>query len=313
MKKHLSILSLFDGISCGQIALNKVIQDKYYYTWYSSEIDDGAIRITQHNYPDTIQIGDVRVLNKNMFPYPIDILMGGSPCQDLSIAGKRKGMKTIDNIEVTSLKQYIKLKNDGFQFIGQSHLFWEFVRLNKEIKPKYFILENVKMNEKWANIISEALGVDYVKINSSLVSAQNRLRYYWTNIPMSIPEDKGIMLSDIIPNAIGGYGKRSGWNKKTRTLLPMVGTTRKDGKSNTLVTKEGNTTKMMLSDGTISQIPIEVWEQLQTIPKGYTDIPGITLGQRKHGIGNGWTVDVITHILSSIPEFKKNKLILTHG
>ena len=296
-------VSLFDGISCGQVAFNKF--NAYdYYRWYSSEIDEDAIAITQHNYPNTIQLGDIRNVRGYMIPFKVNLLLGGSPCQDLSDAGKKKGMSTINNIEITSLDQYMDLKQKGYEFFGQSHLFWEYLRIKEEIMPEYFILENVRMSEKWAKVISDALGVDYIKINSSLVSAQNRLRYYWTNIPnVKLPEDKGILLSDIMPGAVAGYGVRSGWDPVNRKLLARKGTTRKDGKSNTLVTGEAPTTKAMMIDGSISTMPIEVWEKLQTLPEGYTNVPGIGITKRKHAIGNGWTVDVIEHILSHIPGF----------
>ena len=160
MKQHLVQLSLFDGISAGQLAMRRVLRSqKYHHTYYSSEVDKTAIMITNHNFPSTIQLGDVRHIRKDMIPYDVDIITGGSPCQNFSFAGKRKGMTTTENIMVKTLKQYLKLKKDGFQFEGQSYLFWEFVRLVKELKPKYFLLENVRMQKEWELISQEQITV----------------------------------------------------------------------------------------------------------------------------------------------------------
>lgn len=167
------VLSLFDGISCGQVALERAgIQvDEY----YASEIESRPIEITQKNYPNTIQLGDITKINSQDLPY-IDLIIGGSPCQGFSFAGKQLNF------------------NDD-----RSKLFFEFVRLVKELRPKYFLLENVKMKQEYQDVISEQLGVKPIEINSSLVSAQQRRRLYWTNIPNVIqPEDKKIYLKDII-------------------------------------------------------------------------------------------------------------------
>jgi len=169
----LNVLSLFDGMSCGQIALNRagIPYDKY----YASEIDKHAIKVTQHNYPDTIQLGSVIDIKGQDLP-KIDLLIGGSPCQGFSFAGKQ-------------------LNFDD----PRSKLFFEFVRLLKECKPKYFLLENVKMKKEYQDVITEHLGVEPIEINSNLLSAQNRKRLYWTNIPgVTIPSDKGILLKDIV-------------------------------------------------------------------------------------------------------------------
>jgi len=212
----MNVLSLFDGMSCGQQALERtgIKIDNY----YASEIDKHAISITQKNYPNTVQLGsvvnvDVHTLDK------IDLLIGGSPCQSFSFAGKRKGMSTKDEIEILSLEQYLQLKNQNFEFEGQSYLFWEYMRilndlrnLNPDIK---FLLENVMMGEKWEKVLSKAIGVNPIEINSSLVSAQNRRRLYWTNIGMKPaglfgdlesviiqPKDKGILLKDILESEV---------------------------------------------------------------------------------------------------------------
>ena len=204
----MNVLSLFDGMSCGQQALEKIglKVDKY----FASEIDKYAIQVTMANYPNTIQLGSVIDVNGYDLP-KIDLLIGGSPCQSFSFAGKRKGMSTKDEQEILTLEHYLQLKSDGYEFEGQSYLFWEYMRLLHEVKPKYFLLENVMMGEKWEKVLSKAIGVKPIEINSALVSAQNRRRLYWTNIGMESaglfgdlesiieqPKDKGILLKDIL-------------------------------------------------------------------------------------------------------------------
>jgi DNA (cytosine-5)-methyltransferase 3A len=204
----LNILSLFDGMSCGQQALERagIEVDNY----FASEIDKYAMQVTMANYPNTKQLGSV--VNVNGYDLPkIDLLIGGSPCQSFSFAGKRKGMATKCETEILTLNHYLELKSDGYEFEGQSYLFWEFMRLLNECKPKYFLLENVEMGDKWEKVLSKAIGVNGIHINSALVSAQNRKRIYWTNIGMqpgglfgdlvSIiekPKDRGILLKDIL-------------------------------------------------------------------------------------------------------------------
>jgi DNA (cytosine-5)-methyltransferase 3A len=288
-----NVLSLFDGISGMQIALDraKIEHDQY----YSSEIDNDAIKITQSHFPNTIQLGDVRNVKKLS---DIWLLSAGSPCKNLSLMGNRKGM------EATNYKQYLKLKERNYNFIGESHLFWEFIRLFKQIKPKYFLFENVKMSEYWENIITDELGVKPLEINSSLVSAQNRLRYYWTNIPgITIPRDKGIVLSDIIENAKGGHGKR-GRGKKNEIYVRHE-TTRKDQKSNCVCTKIGATGFVKMNNGHVRRLNVSELEMLQTLPENYTNVSGITNDARIRCIGNGWTIDVIKHLLMPLKKEKK--------
>ena len=202
------VLSLFDGMSCGQQALERI--GLKVDTYFASEIDKYAIQVTMANYPNTIQLGSVVDVNGYDLP-KIDLLIGGSPCQSFSFAGKRKGMSTKDEQEILTLEHYLQLKSEGYEFEGQSYLFWEYMRLLHEVKPKYFLLENVMMGEKWEKVLSKAIGVNAIEINSSLVSAQNRRRLYWTNIGMESaglfgdlesiiqqPKDKGILLKDIL-------------------------------------------------------------------------------------------------------------------
>jgi len=168
----MNVLSLFDGMGGAQLALRKagVKVDNY----YASEIDKYAVKVTKHNFPNTIHLGSVVDVKGSDLPQ-IDLLIGGSPCQGFSFAGKHLNF------------------NDP-----RSKLFFEYVRLLKELKPKYFLLENVKMKQESMDVITEALGVEPIFINSSLVSAQNRQRLYWTNIPFEMPTDKGILLKDIL-------------------------------------------------------------------------------------------------------------------
>jgi len=211
----MTVLSLFDGISCGRVALERaeISVEKY----YASEIDKYAIQVSERSYPDIIHVGDVRNINSDDYK-DVDMIIGGSPCQCFSFAGKRNGMTTTENVRVTSLEQYLQLKKDNFEFQGQSYLFWEYVRLLKNIHPKYFLLENVVMAQEWNDIISRTLGKIYpecfrqlemfevvrlepIQINSALVSAQNRKRLYWCNWKVEQPKDKNIILKDIIINA----------------------------------------------------------------------------------------------------------------
>ena len=169
------VLSLFDGISCGRLALERAgISVEVYY---ASEIDKYAISVSEKNYPDIIRLGDVREIDFTQFIGKIDLIIGGSPCQDLSIAKKnRQGLEG-----------------------EKSGLFWKFVEAVETIKPKYFMLENVaSMSKENKKIITDALGVEPVLINSALVSAQQRKRLYWCNWFVDQPEDKGILLQDIL-------------------------------------------------------------------------------------------------------------------
>jgi len=261
----MNILSLFDGISCGQVALERanIKIDKY----FASEIDKYAIQVTQKNYPNTIQLGDITKIKSENLP-KIDLLIGGTPCQGFSIAGKLLNF------------------NDE-----RSKLFFEFVRLLEECKPKYFLLENVRMKKEYQDIISKYLGVEPIKINSALVSAQNRVRLYWTNFSnIKQPKDKFISLSDIIPSAIGA-AKR---NQVTKNGIKPFLNIRKDNKSNCIVASYSKKLNGVIIDGKFRHLtPIEC-EKLQTVPINYTD--DISESQRYKMLGNGWTIDVIAHI-----------------
>tara|TARA_Y100000592_G_scaffold10387_1_gene14669 strand:+ start:965 stop:2038 length:1074 start_codon:yes stop_codon:yes gene_type:complete len=353
----MNVLSLFDGMSCGQIALNKA--GVKYDTYFASEVDKYAIKVAQANYPDTVQIGDVTQVDHTRLPFDgIDLLMGGSPCQGFSFAGKQ-------------------LNFDD----PRSKLFFEFVRLKDELKPKYFLMENVLMKQKSQDIISKYLGVKPVMINSSLFSAQNRKRLYWTNIPFdTMPTaDKGIVLQDILEDGIANeamtnklgkshcitarYNGAVWWNSIQRRQRTMVQVGEADnikgfdsikriyspnGKAPTLTTMQGGhrepkvaigrivnrrldengvrkdnqlelplSTQLEISDSDKSNClttvnkdnvvvegmqwrkltPLEC-ERLQTVPDNYTN--HVSNSQRYKMLGNGWTVDVIAHIMKGI-------------
>lgn len=201
----MNVLSLFDGMSCGRITLSElgIPVEKY----YASEVDKFAIKATMQNFPDTIQLGDVRELEVSRLD-KIDLIIGGSPCTNLSMSGKRKGLSTKEGMEVLDLQTYLELKENGFEFEGQSYLFWEYIRIYHELiergdNPKFF-LENVEMGKKWESVFNETMGRKGIHINSALVSAQNRRRIYWTDIHDDIPqpEDRGILLRDILEEEV---------------------------------------------------------------------------------------------------------------
>lgn len=235
-KKDLKVLSLFDGISGGQMALNGV--GARISTYLASEIDKDAIANTMHNFSKTVQLGSVTDINVDELveKYGVpDMLIGGSPCQSFSMSGKRKGMQTTEGENVYTLDRYLQLKREGFEFEGQSYLFWEYMRILMDLR-KYnpnilFFLENVEMENKWERCMSHAIGVQGVHINSALVSAQSRKRIYWSNIktktlpdtrlfpeedddnpfvmPLVItdipqPKDRNIMVADIIQDYVDG-------------------------------------------------------------------------------------------------------------
>lgn len=300
------------------------------------EIDKYAIKISQKNYPQIEQCGDVTTADFSQYA-GFDLVIGGSPCQGFSIAGKQLNFED-----------------------HRSKLYFEFERALREVKPKYFLLENVKMKKEYADIITQRLGVDCIEINSNLLSAQNRKRYYWTNINTIIPQDKGILLRDIVHETrkeefnLDSY--RVPFDKTLKILdkevtAGKIGYFRKDSQANRVYSIHGKgvtlcgeagggAAKMgqylfgcltperenkrqqgprfnngekfytltaqdkhgIFIDGYIRKLtPVEC-ERLQTLPDNYTD--GIPLAQRYKCLGNGWTVDVIAHILKGLKEVK---------
>ena len=292
----MKVLSLFDGISCGMVALERagITVDAY----YASEIDKNAIAISQKNYPNIIRLGDVTKWREWDIPWSeIDLLIGGSPCQDLSVYKFDRGECTGLNGE-------------------KSGLFYHYLRILKYLKPKYFLLENVPMQKKWENVISECLGVQPILIDSALVCAADRKRLYWTNIPdVTQPEDKGVVLKDIVQNSSDvpekyWYSKPftyNGDNQKVQCTLEMKGHRHMkevynlNGKCCTLTTcNGGNLQKKVYQDGRCRKLTPLEYERLQTLPDGYTE--GVCDTSRYSAIGNGWTVDVIAHILKGLKE-----------
>lgn len=296
------VLSLFDGISCSRVALERAgIEVEAYY---ASEIDKHAIAVSTKNYPDIVQLGSVVGLTP---PDNIDLLIGGSPCQDLSIAKKdRKGL-------------------DG----DRSGLFWEYVRIKDECKPTYFILENVaSMPKKDRDLITITLGVQPVLFNASLVSAQSRKRLFWTNLKFDLPEDRGILLKDILqPDAevdermvvdgkaftltasYQGAVEGDSIERKQRTMVKVGHIGKSDAQANRVYDPSGKSctlsalggglgakTGLYQTTGRIRKLtPIEC-ERLQSLPDNYTD--GIAKTNRYKCLGNAFNVDVVAHILS---------------
>lgn len=308
----MKVLSLFDGISVARASLESAgIQVD---TYYASEIDKHAISISKKNYPDIIHIGSVVGLTP---PKDIDLLIGGSPCQDLSIAKKdRKGL-------------------DG----DRSGLFWEYVRIKEECKPTYFILENVaSMPKKDRDIITTTLGVQPVLFNASLVSAQSRKRLFWTNIRFELPEDKGILLKDILqPDgevdermvvdgkafcltaSYQGAIEYNSVERKQRTMVKVGHIGNTDAQANRVYDTEGKSctlsahggglgakTGLYKSDDRIRKLtPIEC-ERLQSLPDNYTE--GVAKTHRYKCLGNAFNMEVVAHILKNISHLSNENL-----
>lgn len=288
------VLSLFDGISCGRVALERagIPIEKY----YASEIDKYAIQIAQKNYPDTIQLGDVCDVNPDDYK-DIDLLIGGSPCQSLSITmGQTR----------TSLN-------------GKSKLFFEYLRIFKAIKPKWFLLENVaSMNKESRDTISELLGVQPILINSNCFSAQDRPRLYWTNIPVNAFDlrESNLCLKDILEESVDEkyfYSHPLIKVDLTKQVCAIM-----DFKNNEMHKRifnpafkchtltacgGGNTQKKVYIDGRARKLTPLEYERLQTLPDNYT--AGVSDSRRYTAIGNGWTVDVIAHIFDGLEAVKK--------
>jgi site-specific DNA-cytosine methylase len=295
----LNILSLFDGISCGQLALLAagILYDKY----YASEIDPVAISITQHHFPDTIQVGDVKSLTAEKLG-TIGLILAGFPCQSFSLCGRRKGFSIDEKVKVTTLEHYLKLKAQGFEFEGTAHLFWEAIRIVKMFPKALFFFENTKMTPEWERVISRELGVKPIKVNSSLVSVQNRERYYWTNIPYTPIQDKGLKLSDIIPGAVaaGIHGRKVKGAKVVSKRGYSYPETRNSYDKAYCVTTKYNSYYYI--DEIKHQYTAEHAEIFQTLPVGYTNVNGLCKTKRIKPIGNGWTIDVVSQFFKNIPQ-----------
>jgi DNA (cytosine-5)-methyltransferase 3A len=279
----MNILSLFDGISCAQIALQRA--GVQYDNYFASEVNKYAIAITQRHYPATMQIGCVKRIQSMYLPN-IDLLVGGSPCQGFSFAGKQLNFKD-----------------------PRSALFFQYVKLLKELKPKYFLFENVLMKREFINIISNQLGVTPVKINSSLVSAQRRSRLYWANFKINQPKDRGVLLGDVfidgkdITNKIWKDTRGAVGNafaiKKIVTLSDKSYCLTATGQK---ITNRGATNVKIGSK--YYSLGIKTCERLQTLKDNYTKVivnNKIISDHIRHSlIGNSFTVDVIAHIFKEL-------------
>ncbi len=311
----MNVLSLFDGMGAARLALQRAGLPVSNY--YASEIDKYSLKISNKNFPDIVQLGDVKEVKVESLP-KIDLLVGGSPCQGFSFAGKQLNFED-----------------------PRSALFFEFIRLIKETDPKYFLLENVRMKQEYQDVITEHLGVRPIMINSALVSAQNRVRLYWTNIPgIEQPKDKGIVLKDILEDgdtvleqfyksrppriyenksptlraarhglnltkcgALRGRcivdGKRQDHKGSVAGKTEQRLEIRDDEKTNTLTTVQKDNV-VVTKDLSYRKLTPTECERLQTLPDNYTE--GVSNTQRYKMLGNGFTVDVIAHILKQIPK-----------
>lgn len=281
----MNVLSLFDGISAGQVALNKagIKIDNY----YSSEIDRYAIQVTTKNYPNTNQLGDISNWRDWDIDFSkIDLVIGGSPCQGFSFAGKQLNFKD-----------------------ERSKLFFEYVNILNHIRllnPKVkFLLENVRMKQQYQDVISSYLGVQPIAINSSLVSAQNRLRYYWTNIDdVEQPKDKEIKLKDVlVDNPTERYylsDVAKDYMSRLRNGKPRwdYHTNKLDGKAACLTANMYKGVPYGVIKEKSRKLTEVECERLQTFPDDYT--LGISSSQRYKALGNSWTVDVVTNIFKKL-------------
>ncbi len=319
LSEGINVLSLFDGISCGQVALERAgIKVNNYF---ASEIDKHAIKVTQSNYPNTKQIGDVTKVKGTDLP-KIDLLIGGSPCQGFSFSGKQLNFED-----------------------PRSKLFFEFVRLIKEVKPKYWLLENVVMKQEYQDVISQHLGVEPVKLNSALTSAQNRVRLYWANFDIAEPTDQGIKLEDILedtemigPSAIRGRrlnkasnlgrrlderGKRQDYDKTVPITQCLEVRASNRDKSNCLTTVAKDTVLTTMEvgrhpDAFNRKLPFRNYTKIErcrlmNLPDNYCD--EISDNQTVKTTGNGWEVGMITHIFNQMalqkPKSEGRKNIIT--
>lgn len=288
-KEKINVLSLFDGISCGQIALEKLgIEVENYF---ASEIDKHAIKVTQANYPDTKQLGSVIDVKANDLP-KIDLLIGGSPCQGFSIAGKKLNF------------------NDD-----RSKLFFEFVRLKNELNPKYFLLENVRMTDDIADAIDELLGVKRIYIDSRNFTGMIRKRYYWTNIPIGDIPTKNVSIEDLLDNEIFDrdldfFLDRTKYEPTTSydgiiTINPRDNNGKQTWQRGRVYDVKGSCPTICASlfdlnitkdHKTWRKLTINECEKLQGVPKDYTSI--VSKNERGKKLGNGWNVDTVAFIFS---------------
>ena len=270
----LNVLSVFDGISCGQIALARAGITVAEY--FASEIDENAIRVTKARWPETVHLGNIKAFDVDALP-PIDLMLGGMPCQSHSVGGKRDGLQA-----------------------ETGKLLYDLVRIKNQVKPTYFLFECTYIPKKDLNTINKLIGVEPIKLNSSLVSAQNRRRMYWTNIPQTPIEDRGIKWNKWLYTLPHG-----GWKAEIKLFekSPTVATHNPCRKYKVATQHTVVPEKLRDENGHwhkhLKGSSPEDCEELQTLPRGYTDV-GISKTARYKAIGNGWTVDLIVELLRGL-------------
>jgi DNA (cytosine-5)-methyltransferase 3A len=283
----MNVLSLFDGMSCGQLALHRASIP--YDNYYASEIKPIAIKVAKQNFPNTIHIGDVTKLDLSRLP-KIDLLIGGSPCQDFSL---------------------LKAQGKGLEG-DKSKLFYEYLKVLKEIKPKYFLLENVKMKKDSEQQLNEYLGIKGLHINSELVSFQKRPRIYWTNIPgASVPKDRNINFQDFketnydvckIYKLNNTPSRIKMWNngKKRSSELKSCANITHSNKVYCLTRKQDRSPNSGLIefDDFCRYLTRQELEKAQTVPVGYTN--SVSYNQAQDLLGDGWTIEVIAHLFQGL-------------
>lgn len=277
----LCVLSLFDGVSCAQLALQQLgVTD---VTYFASEIDDDAIRITQQHFPRTTQLGDVRGVSAATVAPRVDLLVGGSPCQGLSFSGKKRLLQD-----------------------SRSTLFFEFVRILRDVKPRYFLFENVMMPKSARGVITEALGVEPVCVSSGAVSAQLRTRLYWTNIPqreaLPIDERRWRVLGDVTGVDVSPGDRVESIERHQVYSRPMQNgfACHPHGKCHTVYSLRGPKVVCPTDPRGWRPLTADECEQLQCMPRGYTGSFGYSHQRRIKLIGNAMTVDVISHLIAPV-------------
>ena len=304
----MNVLSYFDGISCGRLALEELnIQIDSYF---SCEIDKNAIKVSNDNFPDIIRLGDLTKIDLDKLP-KIDLFIGGTSCQDFAIAGLRRGMIDETNQEITTLEKYLELKNQGVTFKGESYLFWEYLLTLKYLQNKNpnlkFLLENVKMSPKWRDVITKAIGVEPVLIDSKIHSSTMRKRYYWTNIPQDEVIEKESSLKDIVE--YGFTDRDKGLCVVENCSRPTVSPDKIARKYflhgfYTVIFKDKETflklkeNYNLAKEGDVRYLNQSELEKSLCLPIGYTK--SVSRNVAAGLIGNGWNIETIKHLFKNL-------------